>query len=85
MKCLVPECDGEVRSRGLCAACYSAAVKMVRNKETTWAEIIENGLALPRRDSGPFRVELTNRIRERKDRKHRGVAPPRKRDRDPTN
>ena len=45
--CLTPGCDGKVRSRGLCQACYNAARLRVNSEVATWEELEKAGLALP--------------------------------------
>lgn len=50
--CLNPKCDGEAKLRGLCPACYSVAVYHIKRKDTTWAELIELGMAKERRQAG---------------------------------
>ena len=46
-KCLCG-CGGKPYSRGLASACYYAARRAVMvTKETTWAELVASGLALP--------------------------------------
>lgn len=51
-KCLTPKCDGEAKTRGLCPACYSVAGYHITRKDTTWAELIELGMAFERRRTG---------------------------------
>lgn len=46
-KCM--NCTRREHSRGLCMACYQAAARKVRAKETNWGELVEAGLALPSR------------------------------------
>lgn len=62
-RCIVKGCSKEVASRGLCAACRSAAARMIENGETTEEELIERGLMLPNRqghrpDPAAIRVAL---------------------------
>lgn len=44
-KCVVPECDGNARARGLCWGCYQAAYRLVRNGDTSWPALEKRGLA----------------------------------------
>lgn len=46
-KCLTPYCTGEAAHRGLCKSCYNVAGRLVRNKETTWEQLIKLKLATP--------------------------------------
>jgi hypothetical protein len=46
MKCLIPQCDSEGSTRGLCHGCYTNAARAVKHKKVTWATLIANGLAL---------------------------------------
>lgn len=52
--CLVPDCNLQVQSRGLCGTCYQMARQHVLKNETTWEELEALGLAAPtkRRASG---------------------------------
>ncbi len=43
-KCLVPECKGWAKTRGLCARCYSTARGLVRTKRATWADMEGRGV-----------------------------------------
>ena len=45
--CVVKRCVNEAKSRGLCNACYSSALKLVKANETNWDELIHIGLAVP--------------------------------------
>jgi hypothetical protein len=46
-------CGRAARTRGLCHACYVAALRLVRTGETTWRRLEEAGRARPRRAT-PF-------------------------------
>jgi hypothetical protein len=63
MKCLVPNCERPVETRGLCASCYQAARKKVVRGVFTWKQLEEKGWALPPqhggRGGGPF-MEMIN-------------------------
>lgn len=52
-KCLSPGCGGDAYSRGLCRSCYQAALRDVGLKKTTWAKLVELGLA---KDAIPARL-----------------------------
>lgn len=45
MKCLTYDCEDEAVARGLCHSCYQSAVYRIRNKRTSWTELIAMGLA----------------------------------------
>lgn len=74
-KCILDGCVGVVISRavGLCGKCYQGATDAVHVGVTTWAEIIELGLALraptkfPKRGPprGRFRIALEARRKVR--------------------
>lgn len=49
-ECLVPQCDREVRSRGLCSGHYGAARHYVARGKTTWERLEATGKSLPLRD-----------------------------------
>lgn len=48
-KCIVPGCEREARTRGVCAACYGSHRIAVGRGETTWDELAKAGLVLPER------------------------------------
>jgi hypothetical protein len=52
-RCLIPKCGRAQKSRGLCAACNSAALRKISRGETSWADLIDMGLALPPEKRGP--------------------------------
>ncbi len=45
MKCLIDECDGVAKIRGLCPICYQAAASAIKKYNTTWEELESAGLA----------------------------------------
>ena len=47
-KCLKPNCNGAIKSRGLCSDCYSAAVGLVKAKKTSWSKLEAKGKSLPK-------------------------------------
>jgi len=58
MKCLKPNCDREVRSRGLCGSCYVTANSLVNKGKTTWKKLEMNGKCLPsKRATGEWFLE----------------------------
>jgi len=46
-KCIKPDCYGKPLSRGLCSACYQAAVNAVAAGKTTWKALEKAGKCLP--------------------------------------
>ncbi len=42
-KCMYPECDKPILGRGLCKNHYTYATALVREKKTTWEELISKG------------------------------------------
>ena len=49
--CITKDCGSEVKrhkGRRLCEACYMAAFRLIKAKQTTWEELETGGLALPR-------------------------------------
>jgi len=47
-QCKTPNCDNKASYvRDLCRGCYQQAAKMVRDKVTTWDELMAMGLAGP--------------------------------------
>ncbi len=51
-KCLRPDCDKKVRTRGLCHTCYQAASNAVRSKKVTWEQLESHGKVLPSQSEG---------------------------------
>jgi hypothetical protein len=47
-RCINPDCDGGVLSRGLCSACYQAAAYAVATGKTSWKALERAGKCLPR-------------------------------------
>ena len=45
-KCLVPGCDNESKTRGLCSTHYMYAHRLVTRGKTTWKELEEQGKCL---------------------------------------
>lgn len=45
-QCIIDECDGERKSRGLCMAHYAHAKELVIKKEYTWDKLEEIGVSL---------------------------------------
>lgn len=50
-KCIT--CNGQVKTCGLCASCYSAADRMVKRGQVTRETLEEKGLILPPSQTGP--------------------------------
>ena len=46
--CLVSACDRKATRRGLCDSCRAEANRMIKREETTEAELIQQGLMLPK-------------------------------------
>lgn len=44
--CIINGCKRRARVRGLCDGCYLSALRTVHAGQTTWAELIDAGLAL---------------------------------------
>lgn len=54
-RCLVPGCTRRRQSpRGCCQPCYAAAKRMVDRKETTWEELEQRKILLPKRTTVNF-------------------------------
>ena len=47
-KCLVPNCEAEARSRGVCRNCMAVFYREMRAKKVTERKLIEKGLLLPK-------------------------------------
>lgn len=47
-KCLNPQCDQQSKSRGLCPACYTQALYLVKSGKTTWAILESLGKTKPK-------------------------------------
>lgn len=47
MKCLIEECIGSPKVRGLCPSHYIALTKAVRAGRTTWQMLEQFGMAVP--------------------------------------
>ena len=45
--CLFPNCKHDAVTRGLCAACYGAANKLVKAGQLTWEYLVNAGKATP--------------------------------------
>ena len=45
--CIFPDCEREIRSRGLCNSHYVYAHSLVTRKKTTWASLEESGKCEP--------------------------------------
>ena len=56
MNCLVPNCNNQAHSRGLCSAHYSQATYLIKQKKTTWEKLIKENKALSR--SGSSKKDL---------------------------
>ena len=48
-ECMYPGCSNEASTRGLCANHYGIAGRLVKDGNTTWDKLIEDGKALPKR------------------------------------
>ena len=46
-KCLVPECEQDAKSRGLCTPCYMFARRCVLKGEVTWEQLEAGGQIYP--------------------------------------
>lgn len=51
-KCLVPNCKGKVKTRGLCPTCYGSARHLVRTGKVTWAGMEARGVIAPVKGKG---------------------------------
>jgi len=49
MKCLVPNCDHDARTRGLCSTHYNQAQRLVAKGLTCWSRLEGAGFCLPDR------------------------------------
>lgn len=47
-KCLNPNCNRHVASRGLCITCYQSAASLVARKKTTWEALEADGKIKPK-------------------------------------
>lgn len=63
-KCLTPGCEKVLEEyglgrtvRGLCRRCYSAALRLVHKKITTWEELMATGLAGPVKHNARIKKE----------------------------
>ena len=59
--CMVPECHRQLRTRGICSACYLKARNMIDSGEVTEKELVERGLLRERRGLGegnPLKLAL---------------------------
>lgn len=58
--CIATECPSPAgKTRGLCDACYKAALRLIRKGRTCWPELVSHGLARPARDFAPNTNPLT--------------------------
>ncbi len=61
VKCLREGCGRPAICRGLCASCYTTALRMVKNGKTTWEALEKAGKCVPStgrgRGSGSGKVE----------------------------
>ena len=48
MKCLYQNCTKDRRFRGLCPSCYYIAVRLIKNKQTSWEKLESQGKSLPK-------------------------------------
>lgn len=46
-KCLNPNCNNEIHTRGLCKNCYVIASRAVRQGKVTWTSLVTKGKANP--------------------------------------
>lgn len=62
-ECMFPDCDKGIQCRGLCHNHYTAARRGVNRGDYTWEQLVENGLALPKKDQtySPMREALKKR------------------------
>lgn len=64
-KCIIPDCDRTVCSRGLCRRCHQLASRKVKAGKSTWAELESHGLCLPARQRAKFLVAFEERLGRR--------------------
>jgi hypothetical protein len=50
MKCIIKDCEGGAIVRGLCLKCLNEAREYIESGQTTWPELVSNGLALEKHD-----------------------------------
>ena len=59
--CIVPDCTRKPKYRGMCQACYQAALEAVRHGSVTWKELEQAGLCRTKHSGarrGCFRLAL---------------------------
>ena len=49
MICLLPTCEREVYSRGLCISHYNTVCRLISEGRSTWLELEKLGKALPKK------------------------------------
>jgi hypothetical protein len=52
MKCLIDGCERPAAARGLCWSCYCGMIRRIRDKKTTWEQLIKSGLAKEAKHGG---------------------------------
>lgn len=57
--CLVPGCDSQQSTRGMCQACYRRALRMIEMGNCDWDWLEEQGYSVPRKRQGR---PLTNNL-----------------------
>lgn len=51
-KCLVKDCTGDIKCRGLCHSCYNTASKLIKKGLANEKVLVERGLMLARKPRG---------------------------------
>jgi len=66
-KCIIPKCKNKPRTRGLCHNCYQCASGLVRQKISTWDELVAKGLAKKSRFGGRISNPFTEAFKASKE------------------
>lgn len=54
--CVINDCNSEVKARGLCYSCYTAAKDHIGKTDLTWADLEKRGLARPDGRKQPAKI-----------------------------
>ena len=49
--CLIPNCGKRAKTRGLCMTCYGSVHRLIKRNITTFQEMVEVNLLLPRQET----------------------------------
>jgi hypothetical protein len=63
--CLVPGCQMPANTHGMCVKCYQTAKRNVLRNNTTWEEIVEEGLAREPHGQSSLIMEAIRKHREK--------------------